>query len=262
MKTATMCLGIALVLLAGLGANLLIDHGGLEGLGDDDHAHYLLSAGDTMTGDLLVDGGDEVQFATISNYVMAIDDDTLLVNGSTGLVFGIGGTGQATLTDGALLFGSDNEARFRDSGQSIRSNGTNSLELDSVTQTRFNINGGQELRLNANRLIMVHATDPNIESAFTWATTDEVDVEIDGMSQATFSTDGLDVVNEVRAAGIIVDGDTGGTTGTTTFTNATAALGAFSQATLGNVPAGVATAQKVWVKIYIGGTVTYFPAWQ
>jgi hypothetical protein len=37
-------------------AEVTIDHGGLGGLGDDDHAHYVLNTGDTMTGNLTVVG--------------------------------------------------------------------------------------------------------------------------------------------------------------------------------------------------------------
>jgi len=89
--------------------------------------------------------------------------------------------------EGDLLVEADKEIRFRDTAQRIKSSSANVFDIDAGLSIRFNIGGNQEVRIQPNRLVFIHAEDPNIESEFDWTVINEIAVIINGISQFIFA---------------------------------------------------------------------------
>jgi hypothetical protein len=107
--------------------------------------------------------------------------------------------------------------------------------------------------------IDIHTTTGSTKIDFG-NTDDDPDYNFLGTGTVTVNG-GLDTVNDCRARQCIADGDNAGIASTTSLTNATAAADTNSP-TFINTPTGVAAAQAVWIKVYVGTTATYIPGWQ
>lgn len=101
------------------------DHGALSGLSDDDHPQYVLDAGDTMTGALVIDAAsDAIQLkvqghSTQTNFLLVLEDSA--------------GNDQLTVSnDGAVVINEEgNDADFR-----VESDGdANALYVDASANT-------------------------------------------------------------------------------------------------------------------------------
>lgn len=77
-----------------------------------------------------------------------------------------------------------------------------------------------------------------------------------GTSLVTFSA-AIDVTTDARCRQVICDGDNAGVAATTSLTNTSSAAGATARGVVG----GSATNNAIWVKIYVGTTAYYIPAW-
>lgn len=113
-----------------ISSSIISDHGSLSGLGDDDHTQYLRADGSrTLTGDLAVAGGVEIDSVNISTHThndtftltwshtvqrvhvnSANSDNTYTVSGYSSSDFAYGALGQLDLHNNN--FSSDNQVRI------------------------------------------------------------------------------------------------------------------------------------------------------
>lgn len=227
-----------------------IHHGGLAGLGDDDHTIYLLADGTRdLSGHLQVDVDKEIRFRSASERIWSSTGGSLDLSAESSQRFRINGTEEMRLEANRLTF---------QNGLS-----TTALDWSSSGVLRFLVGGGEEMRITANTMTFNNgATDCIID----WTTSGMLQFKAWATLMAKLSPSELDVVNRVRGSMLRADQPATGVANTVTFGNNTIAAAGGGMAYLGKLPPPgngppSNTTQAGWLRLYIGTAHCAIPYW-
>ena len=155
-----------------------------------------LDSGVMVDGVLIKDGlTDGIDLAANAVTAAAGFTDNALLRGDGGGT-GVQDSGWLLDDNDDALLPADAKIQFRDANQYIASNSANTLTFVSGVEFVFLVGGTVEAIIDANALIFSQGIN-NV--GLDWSTASELDIEIDGTPEATFSAAGLDVVNLSKA---------------------------------------------------------------
>lgn len=206
------------------------------GVLDSANLGLLLRSGGTMTGNLLVNGADN-------------------------LILDLGRAGDTV--NARIDFDDDGDTSLRASADD-----TLTVEVAAADQVQFT-SGKLDLALTSGYVLSLGRTgdsgnaridlDFDGDTSIVASADDTINIEVGADADfIVINANGIKCDGELRVAG-----DNGGASGFTTFTGATIALGTTTAATLGNVPDSYANgAQDLWLKFRVGTTETIVAAWQ